>query len=252
MNPDSMLDSTNRRRFIKHFAISSAVSMVGGKLWTARVLADVGPLGEPLGRIRIKLSDYHPALTNPFGSVRFRFAAIDGGTYPFALNRADEATFYAVDTRCTHEGCVVNPFLGASEGSMVCDCHQSEYNIAGEVVVGPALANLRRYRVAYDGEDEVTVFIPGLDLSIRSVTVQQQTAAVIRLRLDFPTYPFARYRVQYRQQLTDTPIGVFFATTPTGPATLTEIETTGLPQTVYVDAGLPRGFFSVALVVEEA
>ncbi len=89
------------------------------------------------------------------------------------------------------------------------------------------------------------------DLTIRSVAVVEKTAAAVRVRLDFPTIPFGRYAIQYRQNFEDDPVGVPFATAPTEPATLSDIETNGQLQTVYVDAALPRGFFSVALVVEE-
>lgn len=246
MSPSTL--TGDRRGFIKHFALSTAVSMVGGKLWKARLLADVGPYGEPIGRIVIKISDY-PALANQFGSVRFRFVGLDSGTFPFALNREDENTFYAVDTRCTHAGCMVNSFE-STLFAMVCDCHGSEYSLSGQVINGPAVNDLLRYHLTYDGLDTVTVFIPGLDVSLRSIAVQEQTASTVRVRLDFPTILYGRYKVLYRQNLEDAPAGVLFSTTPAGAATLSEIETDGFPQTVYVDAALPRGFFSVALVVD--
>lgn len=250
MDARSPIFPHDRRRFIKHFAVSTAASMVGGKLWSARLLAEVGH-GLPNNRIHIKLSDY-PALQNVYGSVRFQFMSLDGTFYPFALNRADEATFYAVDTRCTHMGCMVNAFNATEPPtfSMVCDCHYSEYSIMGERITGPATGDLYRHNVSYDGLDTVTVFIPGLDMAIRSVTVQEKTAVAIRVRLDFPTLPYARYKVLFRQNLGDEPLGVLFATTPAGPATLSEVQAGGSTQTVYVDAALPRGFFSVALVVE--
>jgi Rieske Fe-S protein len=239
--------STDRRRFIKHFALSTAASMVGETLWKARLLADVGP-GDGVGRIVIKVSDY-PALANQFGSVRFQFLGAESGTFPFALNRADETTFYAVDTRCTHAGCLVNQFE-PTQFAMVCDCHGSEYSISGQVINGPAFNDLFRYNVAFDGIDKVTVFIPGLDISLRDIAVQAQTATTIRVRLDFPTALGGRYQILFRQNLDDSPFAVLFATTPTGPATQSVLDADGFPKSVYVDAALPRGFFSVALVVE--
>jgi Rieske Fe-S protein len=240
---------TDRRSFIKHFALSTVVSTVGGKLWTARLLADVGPYGEPVGRIVIKVSDY-PALALPFGAVRFRFLGLDSATYPFSLNREDETTFHAVDTRCTHAGCMVNVFESAAF-AMICDCHGSRFSIRGEVSQGPAANNLWRYDTHFDGVDTVTVFIPLLDMSIRSLSLQERTGSTVRVRLQFPTTQFARYRILFRQNLADAPVAVFFATTPTGPADQSEIDADGTPLTVYVDAALPQGFFSVALVVEE-
>jgi len=250
MDARSLIFPHDRRRFIKHFALSTAASMVGGKLWSARLLADVGH-GLPNNRIDIKLSDY-PALQSIYGSVRFQFMSLDGIYYPFALNRADETTFYAVDTRCTHMGCMVNGFnlTEPPTYSMLCDCHYSEYTISGQRIDGPAAGDLYQHMVSYDGLDTVTVFIPGLDLAIRSVTAQEKTATTIRVRLDFPTMLHGRYKVLFRQNLDDEPLGVLFSTTPSGPATLDQLEADGTMQTVYVDAALPRGFFSVALVVD--
>jgi Rieske Fe-S protein len=240
---------TDRRGFIKHFALSTAVSTMGGKLWTARLLADVGPYGEPVGRIVVKVSDY-PALANQFGAVRFRFLGLASETFPFSLNREDETTFHAVDTRCTHAGCMVNVYDSVAF-AMVCDCHGSRYDIKGEVSQGPAVNNLLRYNTHFDGVDTVTVFIPLLDMSIRSVSVQERTGSTVRVRLQFPTTQYGRYRIFFREHLEDAPVAVLFATTPAGPATSSEIDADGFPLTVYVDAALPQGFFSVALVVEE-
>lgn len=247
--PSSPLHS-DRRTFIKHFALSTAAAMLGGSPWKARLLADVGPYGEQIGRIVIKVSDY-PTLQYQFGSVVFSFAGQDGGFFPFSLNRADdENVFYAVDTRCTHMGCVVDGYV-AGQSAMVCQCHFSRYDIKGEVIQGPATNALERYRLTYDGVDTVTVFIPGLDMSIRGIEVHEQTASTVRLKLQFPTIPYGRYKVQYRQNLTDVPADVYFADAPSGAAVLDVIQAQdaqGL--TVYVDASLPRGFFSVALVVD--
>ncbi len=241
---------TDRRSFIKHFALSTAVSMWAGKPWTARLLADVDPYGQPVGRIVIKVSDY-PSLQYQFGSVVFTFAGQDGGYFPFSLNRADdENVFYAVDTRCTHMGCPVDGFV-AQRSAMVCQCHFSQYDIMGRVIQGPAMNDLERYRLTYDGLDTITVFIPGIDMSIRDIAVQEQAGSTVRLRLQFPTIPYGRYKVQYRQNLSDEPLDVYFADTPTGAASLDFIEApNGLGLTVYVDASLPRGFFSVALIVD--
>lgn len=247
--PRSPLHS-DRRTFIKHFALSTAASVLGGSPWTARLLADVGPYGEPIGRIIIKVSDY-PSLQYQFGSVVFTFAGLDGGYFPFSLNRADdENVFYAVDTRCTHMGCVVDGFV-AGQSAMVCQCHFSRFDIKGEVMQGPAANALERYRLTYDGLDTVTVFIPGLDMSIRGIEVHEKTESSVRLKLEFPTIPYGRYKVQFRQNLTDEPMDIYFADAPTGAATLEVIDAPdaqGL--TVYVDASFPRGFFSVALVVD--
>lgn len=252
MNLPDPTSHSSRRQFIKHFALGTAASFVGGKLWTTRVLADVTPSALTVGRIPIKLSDYPVFLDytqNPYPSVRFSFTEPFGAVYPFALTRVDETIFYAVDTKCSHAGCIVNAF-DDGPSSMLCECHGSEYNAMGEVLHGPAAVDLSRYETEFDGDDTLTVLIPGLDMTISSVSVQAQTAATVRLKLQFPTYPLGRYRIHFRQNLTDEPIDAPFSTSPTGPLDLTQITCDGQPQTVYVEAARPQGFFSVALFVD--
>lgn len=249
MSLPARIPNLDRRQFVKHFALSSAASIVAGKLWTARVLADVGLYGEPIARIPIRVSDY-PGLQEEFGSVQFKFTATTDSYYPFTLTRTPENLFYAVDTRCTHAGCIVGRFT-YDTFSMICDCHGSQFNHMGEVVIGPAVDNLWRYATEFDGEDTVTVFMPGIDMKIHSMSVQSETSNTIRLRLDFPTIRDGRYRVQFRQNLHDLPVEVPFAITPLGPADQNEIVGEAAPLTVYVDAARPRGFFSVALVVDQ-
>jgi Rieske Fe-S protein len=251
MNALSPFVASDRRKFLKHFALSTAVSIFGGKLWKGSVLADVDPYGQPVARIQIKISDY-PALENQFGSVRFAFAhPLDpyNGPYPFALSNAGEGVFYAVDTRCSHQGCPVEAFDGAAF-AMVCYCHGSEYDIMGKVTRGPAVNDLWQYQATFDGVDTVTVVIPGIDMTIRNVQVQEKTGDTVRFRLDFPTIDTGYYRVFFRPDFDVAPVEIPFSTTPTGAATETQLTGNGGIKAVYVDATLPKGFFSVALIVE--
>ena len=238
----------NRRNFIKYFALSSAASLIGGRLWTARLLADIGPDGELLARIPLRISDY-PALQNDLGSVQFKFAATTDVYYPFTLTRSEDNRFYAVDTRCTHRGCIVDPYSG-TDFAMTCQCHGSRYSYRGEVIRGPANLDLQQYATEFDGLDAVTVLIPGLNMKINSIHVQSNVPSTIRVRLDFPTIDGGRYRIQFRQNLSDAPQDVLFTTSANGTANLSQILGTGALQTVYADAAQPRGFFAVALVVD--
>ena len=238
----------NRRNFVKHFALSSAASLIAGKLWTARLLADIGPDGGPIARIPIKISDY-PALQTALGSVRFKFTDTTNNSYPFTVTRSEDNMFYAVDTRCSHQGCIVDAY-SAPDFAMICPCHGSKYSYRGEVIRGPANFNLQQYATEFDGLDKVTVLLPGLDMRIDSIHVQSSTASTVRVRLDFPTIIGGRYRLQFRQDMNDAPQEVPFTTSPTGPANLSQIVCTGAVQSIYVDAARPQGFFSVALVVD--
>lgn len=247
MNLPPRFVRSDRRQFIKHFALSTAASFFGGKLWTARLLADIN-LGPAVGRIAFKLSDY-PAYASPYGSVRFTFADLSGGVFPFALTRGDGDDFYAVDTKCAHAGCIVEAF-DTGPSAMVCFCHGSEYNYRGEVIKEPATTNLLRYDTEFDGIDTVTVLIPGIDMRVSDVAVLTNNGSTIRIRLKFPTFEHGRYRVQFRQELADEPQNILVSTTPTGVPNLAEVSGDGQVQTVYVESALPRGFFSVALIVE--
>ena len=62
------------------------------------------------------------------------------------LHRLDDGTFAAVLTRCTHQGCQVEP----AGDRLACPCHGSEYTFTGQVLRGPAEHPLFRYRVTAD------------------------------------------------------------------------------------------------------
>ena len=73
-------------------------------------------------------------------------ALIESTAGVFLLARTNETTFSAVEAVCTHEGCTVS---GADGATYVCPCHGSRYNRNGQVVAGPARANLRQYATTF-------------------------------------------------------------------------------------------------------
>jgi len=63
--------------------------------------------------------------------------------------------YRAFTSTCTHEQCTVGDFRG---GRIICPCHGSQYDAAGQVVVGPATQRLREFAVALDaGAQTLTV-----------------------------------------------------------------------------------------------
>ena len=52
---------------------------------------------------------------------------------------------WAISRSCTHLGCRLN-FI-EKENHLECPCHQSRFTIAGEVIRGPAIKPLPRYKV---------------------------------------------------------------------------------------------------------
>ena len=81
------------------------------------------------------------ALTEVGGAV-----LVDSIAGLFLLSRASASAFTAVDAICTHEGCTVN---GQDGSTYVCPCHGSRYNRNGQVIAGPAKANLRQYATTF-------------------------------------------------------------------------------------------------------
>jgi cytochrome b6-f complex iron-sulfur subunit len=57
--------------------------------------------------------------------------------------------YYALSRYCTHEGCDVN--YQAAFNEIVCPCHGSQYDIYGNVILGPALAPLYVYATSING-----------------------------------------------------------------------------------------------------
>jgi len=58
---------------------------------------------------------------------------------------------YALSLTCTHLGCIVN----VTPTGLICPCHGSTFNRAGEVLSGPATRRLDRLEVLMEGDDVV-------------------------------------------------------------------------------------------------
>ena len=69
-------------------------------------------------------------------------------------NVSDAKTVTAIDTTCTHKGCVVEWQKG--DKAFVCPCHSAKFASDGKVLGGPAPAPLKTYTAKIDG-DQVLV-----------------------------------------------------------------------------------------------
>lgn len=63
-----------------------------------------------------------------------------------AVRRLGEGHYLALETRCTHSGCPVQPL----PDGYACTCHGSSFDVAGEVRTGPAATPLLRLPTRYD------------------------------------------------------------------------------------------------------
>lgn len=79
------------------------------------------------------------------------YAFLDNPQLPRAiyLRRDSNGSFTALLTRCTHQGCQVEP----AGDRLACPCHGSEYAFDGTVLQGPAEHPLYRYAVTADAEN---------------------------------------------------------------------------------------------------
>jgi Rieske Fe-S protein len=140
----------DRRRFLQRIEAVSAGALVG-----ALPASLTGCIGfhyvnaQVTGRrVTVRKDD--------LGASQFALIDVPGEQLPLYLHRLDDGSWSAVSTRCMHRGCPVEPLAG----HLVCPCHGSEYTVTGDVLKGPTLRPLRRYRVISD-EQAVHVELDG-------------------------------------------------------------------------------------------
>ena len=250
----SLFEDRSRRRFIKSFVLGTASAIVAGRPWRGAFLAQAAPAAGPdVGILKVRLSDY-PSLLNEFGSVRLGMNPIDPDTqypagffYPILVNRGSGNEFYALDTYCHHEGCVVPPY-DAFEGKITCPCHQSMYAIDGTLISdGPASGPLDRFNLTYDGDETLTIEVPFLGYSVTAIPIQSTNPP--ELVLDFPTREGVEYEVQFRQRMQDSWTVIPFSTSLDGAEETMSVIGDGRTAWVYVSRTRATGFYAVSVKV---
>jgi nitrite reductase/ring-hydroxylating ferredoxin subunit len=239
----------NRRDFVKIFWFGAVSSSLFGKPWLAVAVAVPSPaIAGGVGVLQLNIRDF-PTLQSVSGSVRLSLTNPPSGAFfPLLVNRGTGNQFFALSTRCTHQGCVVPPF-SVTAGASVCPCHGSRFALDGAVVGGPASSPLARYATTFDGVNSLRIEIPGLGYSVAALAVQ--TAAGARLRLRFPTLQNAGHQIRFRQSVGSEWAITPFATTPDGVANTMTLIGTGSMATVFVDRTTAMGFYAVTLRATE-
>jgi Rieske Fe-S protein len=245
---------SSRREFIRIFVFGAATAAVLGQPWRRTYLAEAAEAAsDGSGLLQIRLSDY-PSLLNEMGSVRIGLNGIaDDNTgplgffYPILINRGSGDQFYALDSGCSHAGCVVGLY-DEFEGAIICPCHDSHYNIDGTVWEGQeAKSSLRSLPVTYDGADTLSIRVPFLGYSVNAALVSDSEPP--RLRLTFQTRGGVLYEVRHRATLHSDWMPVRFAISETGPIDQAELSGTDLEESIYVSRIGSTGFFSIAIRV---
>ncbi len=254
MNDNILL---RRRRFIKTFACATAYSSLFGKVWTDILAAEIRPLSTTtLGTLRLKLSSF-PALLNESGSVRLALNPLrpdlmpDGQFYPIVINRGPNDTFFALNSRCTHQQCAVE-VMDSFTNQITCFCHGSVYAIDGRRVAGLATGSLTKYTTAFKAPETLEVQIPGLGYSVSGSSVQATGNATPRFRLDFRATRKVEYEVHFRESLDKDPAPVSFALTAGGAADQTVFTSaTTVNTSLFVERNSAAGFYTVAIRISE-
>lgn len=246
-------DKSSRRQFAKRFVLISAYSALLSTDWTRTLLAEVKPPKRPTsGLLRLRVSEF-PALKNDFGSVRIGTSALAGNEpkglfYPILINRAPGGRFYALNSECTHAGCVVRPY-NQNSTSCACPCHGSRFAIDGKRLSGPAFFPLLQYEVDFDGADSLIVKLPDFPHEIHGSVVSATSTVPDRIQLRFLAFLNIEYEVVFRPSLEHPWEQMQFSTSQNG--ALDRLSITGGDDflSLYVNQPPQVGFFSITMQV---
>ena len=257
--PALSTSSRGRREFLKVVSLAAAYSRLRGNYWSTMIAAEIQPLstGTP-GTLTVRLPEF-PALLEPSGSVRFAINPLRGNAsssitpngqfYPVIVNRGEDDTFYALSSRCTHEGCVVDA-LEPTSNLMICPCHGSIYSIDGRRISGRATGPLPTLPFTFNGVDTLRIQVPGLGYSVRATALPPTEGGDSRIQLSFSTSRNVSYEVHFRENLDAAASPIPFALTETDPITQTVFTPTRNANTsLYVERKHATGFYTVAVRV---
>lgn len=230
-----------RRSFLKSAARAVLLVEASGLPWR-ECFAPSAQAANPVGIVRVVLADF-PALSSVDGSIHLSVADPQFQSFPVILTRTDTQTYVAVNSRCTHEGCQVQPYA-AGAGGLFCPCHGSLFTPQGAVLRGPAGFDLTGYPTRLVSAGVLEIDIPGIGFALAGAVVN--TAAGRRLRVTFATTSTMRYEVKHRASMTTAAATLPFSLTETGAATQTQLTGNGATATLYIEAAAATGFLSVA------
>lgn len=134
-----MTAAIDRREFVTRCSCAGALLALGGC-----VAMVTHPVPVVDGRVAISLAQF-PDLAMPLGAIKIQPAQLEDPLYVLAQPGGE---FLAVSPICTHRGCTVD----VQGERLVCPCHGSTYDRAGNVLRGPAQRTLTSYPVNRRGD----------------------------------------------------------------------------------------------------
>ena len=152
--------SISRREFIKltgTTVVCTCMGVVGASGCAARPTSDTpaAPAGSYRvqdDRVIVALSEVE-ALKDVGGAVKFTLSDQDGAGPGIIVVRSGDQDYRAFADRCTHNGKELD-YLHAEE-KLACCGLGSEFDLAGNVIKGPAEDALPAYRLRREGEELV-------------------------------------------------------------------------------------------------
>jgi Rieske Fe-S protein len=220
-----------RRAVIKTLLVTSATSLVGGRVWAAKVVGELtaNVVNPFVGVARIKLSEFE-ALGADGGSVRLGSSDVtQQGTFsdpdirsrglfpPILINRISSTQYLAFDASCLHAGCAVPALSGGLTGRIQCPCHGSVYDAFGKCIVGPAPVGqfLRSFPSRLEGEILHIETDQWFNMAQKLVLNDSEK----RLQITWDSFEFVEYELRWRPNFASEAIPVNFATSLNGPLT---------------------------------
>ncbi|MGD0037575.1 MAG: Rieske (2Fe-2S) protein [Bacteroidota bacterium] len=94
-------------------------------------------------QITVDISSGSPLAKNGFAIVQY-----SGGSV--LVDHADDGSYHAMTSVCTHAGCIINQYNSTSK-EFVCPCHGSRFSNTGAVTNGPATIALKQYVTSVNG-----------------------------------------------------------------------------------------------------
>jgi Rieske Fe-S protein len=102
---------------------------------------------------RIDLNDSSNAVLQSINGAK-KFSNVPGQSKPVIIIRISQNEVVALSSECTHQGCEVNL---PSSAKITCPCHNSQFNLQGNNIKGPATIPLSNIETKFEQEEIILI-----------------------------------------------------------------------------------------------